>query len=153
PPPAAAGAGRAARGTTRGTAVAAGTGTDAGRDRRSDRRGPGNRQVAPALCDGQAAREAAVMTRLPRQPLDADERALANALPRPHGRDARDAALAARVVAAARAAAQASANAARGRRWTVPLGLAASLCLALGLAWRTQLDAARRDAAPATQTK
>ena len=49
------------------------------------------------------------MTRLPRQPLDADERALANALPRPHGRDAPDAALDSRILAAAHAAAQASA--------------------------------------------
>ena len=88
------------------------------------------------------------MTRFPREPLDADERALAAALPRPHGRGEPDAALDARILAAAHAAAQTPAKIPRKRRWTVPLGLAASLCLALGLAWRTQLDAPRRDAAP-----
>lgn len=91
------------------------------------------------------------MSRLPRDPLDADERAVAAALPRPHGRGEPDAAMDARILAAAHAAAQAPATAPRPRRWAVPLGLAASLCLALGLAWRTQLDAPHRDAAPMAQ--
>jgi hypothetical protein len=91
------------------------------------------------------------VSRLPRDPLDADERAVAAALPRPHGRGEPDAAMDARILAAAHAAAQAPATAPRTRRWTVPLGLAASLCLALGLAWRTQLDAPHRDATPVAQ--
>lgn len=92
------------------------------------------------------------MTRFPREPLDADERALAAALPRSHGRAEPDAAMDARILAAAHAAAQApAATTPRTRRWAVPLGLAASLCLALGLAWRTQIDAPPRNAAPAPQ--
>ncbi|QNN47095.1 hypothetical protein H9L17_02720 [Thermomonas brevis] len=91
------------------------------------------------------------MTRFPREPLDADERALAAALPRPHGRNEPDAALDARILAAAHAAAQTPAKVPHKRRWTVPLGLAASLCLALGLAWRTQLDVPQRAAAPSAQ--
>lgn len=92
------------------------------------------------------------MTRFPREPLDAEERALAAALPRPHGRAEPDAAMDARILSAAHAAAQApAATAPRPRRWAVPLGLAASLCLALGLAWRTQIDTPPRNAAPAPQ--
>lgn len=93
------------------------------------------------------------MTRFPREPLDANERTLASALPRPHGRNEPDAALDARILAAAHAAAQTPAKVPRKRRWTVPLGLAASLCLALGLAWRTQLDAPQRAAAPSAQAE
>lgn len=84
------------------------------------------------------------MTRFPREPLDADERALAEALPRLHGRSEPDAALDARILSTAHAAAQSTAQAPAStraqRRWGVPLGLAASLCLALGLAWRVQLS-------------
>lgn len=80
------------------------------------------------------------MTRFPREPLDAEERALAARLPRPHGRDEPDPATDARILAAAYAAAAAPAPpATRRRHWLVPAGLAASLCLALGLAWRLQL--------------
>ena len=44
------------------------------------------------------------MSRFPREPLDAEERALAAALPRLHGRDEPDAALDARILSAAHAA-------------------------------------------------
>ena len=88
------------------------------------------------------------MTRSPRQPLDAEERALAARLPRPHGRDEPGAGIDARILAAAHAAAASPLPATtRRRRWIVPAGLAASLCLAVGLAWRVQL--APPDAAPA----
>ncbi len=88
------------------------------------------------------------MTRSPRQPLDAEERALAARLPRPHGRDESGAGIDARILAAAHAAAASPLPATpRRRRWIVPAGLAASLCLAVGLAWRVQL--APPDAAPA----
>lgn len=88
------------------------------------------------------------MTRLPRPPLDAEERALVARLPRPHGRDEPGTDIDARILAAAHAAATAAAaTTSRRRRWRVPAGLAASLCLALGLAWRIQL--APPDAAPA----
>lgn len=100
------------------------------------------------------------MTRTPRQPLDAEERALAAHLPRPHGRDAPGADIDARILAAAHAAgASPQTVATRRRRWIVPAGVAASLCLALGLAWRVQLappdraaEATNRDVkqAPAT---
>ncbi|HQQ57969.1 MAG TPA: hypothetical protein PKV60_01930, partial [Thermomonas sp.] len=77
------------------------------------------------------------MNRLPPQPLDAEERALAAQLPRMHGRSEPTAELDARILAAAHAAAQQPAKPAR-RRWAAPLALAASLCLAVGVAWRVQ---------------
>lgn len=82
------------------------------------------------------------MNQVPRDPLDADERAVAARLPRLHGRTGPDAALDARILAAAHAAVQGtpSATTRRRGRWAVPLGLAASLCLALGVAWRMQLE-------------
>lgn len=82
------------------------------------------------------------MSQFPREPLDADERAIAAQLPRLHGRTAPDAAMDARILAAAHAAAQAEPTGTprRHERWVVPLGLAASLCVALGLAWRLQLE-------------
>ncbi len=82
------------------------------------------------------------MSQFPREPLDADERAIAAQLPRLHGRTAPDAAMDARILAAAHAAAQAGPTGTPRRhgRWVVPLGLAASLCVALGLAWRLQLE-------------
>jgi resuscitation-promoting factor RpfA len=79
----------------------------------------------------------------PREPLDADERALAERLARlgPHGEPPTG--LDARILAAAHAATHAanpghSANAAarRGRRLPLAVGMAASLVLALGLAWQ-----------------
>jgi len=78
------------------------------------------------------------MTRLPREPLDADERALAARLPRLHGREEPDAALDARILAAAHAAMSAVPVAKRRRGWIVPLTAAASVSLAVGLAWQLQ---------------
>ncbi len=76
------------------------------------------------------------MTRLPREPLDAEERALAAALPRPSGRTEPDAALDARILAAAHAAANPTASTPRRRSWVMPLSVAASVTLAFGLAWQ-----------------
>lgn len=77
------------------------------------------------------------MSRLPREPLDARERELAAALPRLHGRDQPDAALDARILAAAHAAVREPVRPVRKRRsWLAPLSVAASLCLAVGLAWQ-----------------
>lgn len=79
------------------------------------------------------------MTRLPREPLDADERALAAQLPRLHGRTEPDAALDARILAAAHAAVSSPMSAQKRRRgWIVPLTAAASVSLAVGLAWQLQ---------------
>lgn len=79
------------------------------------------------------------MTRLPREPLDADERALAARLPRLHGREEPDAGLDARILAAAHAAVSSQAPVAQRRRgWIVPLTAAASVSLAVGLAWQLQ---------------
>ena len=74
------------------------------------------------------------MTRLPREPLDAEERALAARLPRLHGRDEPDAALDARILAAAHAALAPAPIAKRRRGWIVPLTAAASVSLAVGQA-------------------
>jgi outer membrane biosynthesis protein TonB len=77
------------------------------------------------------------MTRHPPQPLDAEERALAALLPRPHGRTEPGADLDARILAAAQAALQAQPTVRRPRRsWIGPTALAASLVLAVGLAWQ-----------------
>lgn len=78
------------------------------------------------------------MTRLPREPLDADERALAARLPRLHGRDEPGADLDARILAAAHAALSPAPVAKRRRGWIVPLTAAASVSLAVGLAWQLQ---------------
>lgn len=78
------------------------------------------------------------MTRLPLEPLDADERALAARLPRLHGRDEPDAALDARILAAAHAALAPVRVTKRRRGWIVPLTAAASVSLAVGLAWQLQ---------------
>ena len=78
------------------------------------------------------------MTRLPREPLDAEERALAARLPRLHGRDEPDAALDACILAAAHAALAPAPIAKRRRGWIVPLTAAASVSLAVGLAWQLQ---------------
>lgn len=87
------------------------------------------------------------MTHRPPQPLDAEERALAAQLPRLHGRSEPTAELDARILAAAHAAAQQPAKPTR-RRWAAPLALAASLCLAVGVAWRVQLTPSQ----PASET-
>ena len=79
------------------------------------------------------------MTRLPREPLDADERALAAQLPRLHGRIEPDAALDSRILAAAHAAVSSPRQVPKRRRgWIVPLTAAASVSLAVGLAWQLQ---------------
>lgn len=77
------------------------------------------------------------MTRHPPQPLDAEERALAALLPRPHGRAEPGADLDARILAAAQAALHPQSAVRRPRRsWIGPTALAASLVLAVGLAWQ-----------------
>ena len=92
------------------------------------------------------------MTRLPREPLDADERALAARLPRLHSRDEPDAALDARILAAAHAAVSAPMPRAKRRRgWIVPLTAAASVSLAVGLSWQLQPPTTPSVSAPAAQ--
>lgn len=77
------------------------------------------------------------MTRHPPQPLDAEERALAALLPRPHGRGEPGADLDARILAAAQASLHQQPAVRRARRsWIGPTALAASLVLAVGLAWQ-----------------
>ena len=88
------------------------------------------------------------MSRYPRVPLTPEERALAAQLPRVPGRSEPDAMLDARILAAARAAV-APPPALRPRmRWIAPLAVAASLSLAVGLAWRLQPPAAPGAGAP-----
>ncbi len=91
------------------------------------------------------------MTRFPRPPLDAEERALAAQLPSVRGRSEPTADMDARILASARAAAPVG-GARRPRRWQVPVALAASLCLAVGLAWQLRLAPTRHaqvDSTPA----
>ncbi|HWS78171.1 MAG TPA: hypothetical protein VN205_07325 [Thermomonas sp.] len=76
------------------------------------------------------------MTRHPPQPLDAEERALAALLPRAHGRGEPDAELDARILAASRASVRPTQAPPRRRSWIAPTALAASLVLAVGLAWQ-----------------
>jgi hypothetical protein len=73
-----------------------------------------------------------------RTPLDAEERALAAALPRPHGRSEPDAVLDARILAVAHAAAITpdGRTRPRRRRWMLPVSAAASVALAVGIAWQ-----------------
>lgn len=85
-------------------------------------------------------------------PLDAEERALAALLPRSHGRSEPTAEMDARILAAARAPISVGATVRRPRRWQVPFALAASLCLAVGLAWQLRQTPSRHaqmDATPA----
>ena len=85
-------------------------------------------------------------------PLDAEERALAALLPRSRGRSEPTAEMDARILAAARVPISVSATVRRPRRWQVPVALAASLCLAVGLAWQLRQTAswhAQMDAMPA----
>lgn len=91
--------------------------------------------------------------RTPR-PLDAEERALAALLPRPHGRSEPGAELDARILAAARAAtvpAGAKPATPHRRRWIAPTALAASLMLAVGLAWQLRPPSSLRAPAPAVE--
>ena len=86
------------------------------------------------------------MNRRPHEPLDAEERALAARLPRPHGRGEPAPALDARILQAARdAVGVPPARKHARRRWIVPASVAATVTLALGVAWRMQ------DPAPAAQ--
>lgn len=76
----------------------------------------------------------------PPQPLDAEERALARALPRLHGRTTPGPDIDASILAAAQAAVQPAKPASppiRPRvRWIAPTALAASMVLAVGMAWQ-----------------
>ena len=77
------------------------------------------------------------MSQGPRLPLDAQERALREALPRLHGRGHPADGVDDRILAAARlASGDTPARAALPRRWLAPVGVAATLVVAAGLAWR-----------------
>lgn len=76
------------------------------------------------------------MNRNPPEPLDAEERALAAQLPPVGGRNEPAPELDAQILAAARAARAGAGSQRRPRRWQMPFALAASLCLAVGLAWQ-----------------
>src|SRR5690606_32021974 len=125
-----------------------------GGDRRGHRRRPGNRQVAPALCDGQTACRISPMNS--RDPLTPEERELARLL---GGRldKAPPPAVDAAVLAAARASVQsapagqdagpmgadeaptqAPRRQRRRARWPTMVGIAASVVFAVGLAWQMQ---------------
>lgn len=88
------------------------------------------------------------MNRRPRAPLEAEERALAALLPRLHGRAEPGADLDARILAASREALLPRPAPRRRRHWMAPTALAASLMLALGLAWQLRPPPAAR--APAS---
>lgn len=91
----------------------------------------------------------------PNQPLDAEERALAAMLPRPHGRKEPGPGLDARILAAARAATEpsrATPATPRRRNWIAPAALAASLMLAVGLAWQLRPAASLQAPMPAAET-
>lgn len=88
------------------------------------------------------------MSRHPREPLTAEERALAAQLPRLHGSVEPDPTLDARILAAARSAAAAPPARRPRLRWIAPMAVAASLSLAVGLAWRLQPPAAVIDQQP-----
>ena len=73
----------------------------------------------------------------PHAPLDAEERALAALLPRPNGHGEPSSELDARILASAAAALQPQLAKRRPRRiWIAPISVAASLVLAVGLAWQ-----------------
>lgn len=85
------------------------------------------------------------MTDHTRHPLDAEERALRAQLPRLHGRGEPGPLLDASILSAARAAATKAPPRTRRRSWIMPLSVAATVTVAVGLAWRLQPP----DAAPA----
>ncbi len=91
------------------------------------------------------------MNRQPPQPLDAEERALAAQLPRAPGRNEPGAEIDARILAAAQAAVQAPAGKARRRSWIAPMSVAASLMLAIGLAWQLRPSPVPQVPAPAAE--
>ena len=95
------------------------------------------------------------------RPLDAEERALAKALPRLHGRTAPGPDLDASILAAAQAAVHpakpARAKPARAKprpraRWIAPASLAASMVLAVGIAWQLRPLPTPESGQPATQS-
>src|SRR5690606_10031803 len=153
------GAGRAAGRAARGAAAAPAWRTAAGGDRPHHRGRPGDGEVAAALCHGPPAREAASMSR--HAPLTPEELELRRQLEAAAG-PGPSPQLDARVLAAARQAAAppahpatATAPVARGwrrarrRRWIAPLGLAASLVLAFGVAWQLREPPVPGQALPA----
>src|SRR5690606_27018145 len=147
-----AGAGRASRRPAPGGAAAPAAGTDPGADRRDHRRGPGNGEIPAALCNGQAARETCPMSR-EQDPLSPEERELADALARATPRRGPPPQLDATILASARAALKKDAAPparARRRRWPAALGVAASLALAVGIAWQLR-PAPDQDLAPMTE--
>ena len=85
------------------------------------------------------------MTDHTRHPLDAEERALRAQLPRLHGRGEPGPLLDASILSAARVAATEAPPRPRRRSWIMPLSVAATVTVAVGLAWRLQPP----DAAPA----
>ena len=85
------------------------------------------------------------MTYHTRHPLDAEERALRARLPRLHGRGEPGPLLDASILSAARVAATEAPPRPRRRSWIMPLSVAATVTVAVGLAWRLQPP----DAAPA----
>jgi hypothetical protein len=99
------------------------------------------------------------MTQRPPQPphsLDAEERALAKSLPRLHGRTAPGPDLDASILAAAQAAVRPSRPALSPARppvrWIAPAALAASLVLAVSMAWQLRPLPALQAAKPAAQS-
>src|SRR5690606_28259807 len=107
-----------------------------GADWRNHRRGQGDGEIPAALCNGQAARETCPMSR-DHEPLDPEERALADALGRAVPRAGPPPAVDAAILASARRATQAPTGSGAShhrprRRWPAVLGVAASLALAVG---------------------
>lgn len=88
------------------------------------------------------------MSRTPREPLGNEEAALAVRLPPLHGRAEPGALLDARILAAAHAAVTTQCAPGLRIRWIAPLAVAASLSLAVGLAWRLQPPVAPLSDAP-----
>ncbi len=88
--------------------------------------------------------------------LDAEERALAKALPRLHGRTTPDPDLDASILAAAQSAVQPARPSQRttrpGIRWIAPASLAASVMLAVGMAWHLRPLPALDTAPPTEQS-
>src|SRR5690606_2387292 len=108
-----------------------------------DRGRPRDREVAPALRHGQAARPAGefrAMSRRGHEPLTAEERDLALRLSRLESSASPSASLDARILESARSGGQAAPRPATPvrphRRWPVAMGLAASLVVAVGVAWQ-----------------
>ena len=95
------------------------------------------------------------MNQRPPQPLDAEERALAKALPRLQGRAAPGPDLDASILAAAQAAVQPAGPGRRVQRprvrWIAPASLAASMLLAVGMAWHLRPLPALDTAQPASR--